>query len=78
MKYMKSFLEEKPRSGKFVAFFDDGSGCVLFRFNDDGSVNDCKDVNWADPEFTVDSLLDKYSHWMPIDDDFEFWCDKND
>jgi len=69
MSELKLFHAERPM-GKFVAFFNDGSGASLFMTDDSGETID------SDGDLIGAETLDNYLSWMQLPDDFEFWCER--
>lgn len=68
---MKSFYDEIPQ-GNIVAIFGDGSGAALFGFYD-GTFYEADGGEHVDADYFIDA---GYVWWLPLPDDFVFWCDK--
>lgn len=65
---LKYFHIEKPTAGKFIAFFNDGSGATLFIMFDNGEAMD------AEGEQTdLDYIMSEYSSWCKMPDDFRYF-----
>ena len=75
---MHSFIANPPTKGKFVAFYDDGSGCRLFKFDLEYKFSFIIDT---DGEACFDSIEDMveagYGFWLPIDDNFKYWFERD-
>jgi len=75
---MYTFYTDAPK-GKFIALFSDGSGGNLFwRLDDQDGLSVYCD---ADGEIVPDPetyFFDAgYSHWLPIDENYEFWFERS-
>ena len=65
---MKLISEIHPPTGhKFVALFNDGSGAKLFLKDDYGQIYDVQ------MEPCPLDVLDDFSHWELIPDNYKFW-----
>lgn len=60
-----------PKTGKFVAFYSDGGGASLFKFqaaflrNADGDI------------YILEALPEQgYGAWIPIPDSYKFWFER--
>ena len=68
---MKSLFDETPKN-KFVAFYSDGSGCVMLKRNG----NSCLSAD-GEAAYWTENLLESGMLWyIDLPDDFEFWFEK--
>lgn len=68
MRTMYLFQEKKPE-GKFVAFFNDGSGATVFFKTDNGLFD-------AEGNGHDEADLDSYIFWMPVDEKYKLWFEE--
>lgn len=67
-----------PEGQKFVALYDDGSGCTLGVGRSKGllrlaNYHDMDDVTIFDQDWLQDA---GYAYWLPLPDDFKLWFER--
>lgn len=68
---LKCLLTTPPTGGKFIAFFNDGSGASLYYITKNGNM---LDTDGCDQEINASDLIDNnYSQWAQLPDDFKYW-----
>lgn len=64
----RNIIVDPPNEGKFLAFFNDGSGANLFFIDDSGDIYDCQ-LEPREREY----LESCYNLWIKMPDDFEYF-----
>ncbi len=72
MLYELKLIHAEAPTGKFVAFYNDGSGASVFCMTDAGEL-----LN-AEGEAYDEAALDNYCQWMPLPDDFRFFFEEKE
>ena len=66
-----------PNGTKFVAFYQDGSGCEMYEITNDGDLKDLYgEIIGNAPDH--DLRLMGFTEWMPILKTFKFWYERKD